>query len=129
MSQVRIGTADRVLLGPGFTKVSGLGKAEGKGQKVEWSAADGTRDMGARRGFVGLLAGALAALRLAQLIDAVEGGLFVALRQSRVIEHRVDEVVHGSLQHHHRLAYVKQLGGAFADDVDAQDLARLAMED
>src|SRR6266446_6062824 len=65
----------------------------------------------------------------AQPVDAVEGRHFVAFRQGGVIEHRVDEVVYRSAEREHRLADVDQLAGTFADDVDAEQLAGLAVKD
>src|ERR1043166_6401294 len=64
-----------------------------------------------------------------ELVDAVEGGGLVALGERRVVEDRVDEVVNRALQGHHGLADVQNLGRALADDVDAEYLARLAVED
>src|ERR1044072_3322828 len=63
-----------------------------------------------------------------ELVDAVEGGSLVALGERRVVEDRVDEVVNRALQDHHGLADVQNLGRALADDVDAEDFARLAVE-
>ena len=49
--------------------------------------------------------------------------------ERRVIEDRVDEVVDVPSEHHDGLADVHEFAGPFADDVDAQDLARFAVED
>src|SRR6266581_4080513 len=61
--------------------------------------------------------------------DAVEGGRFVAFGEGWVIEDRVDEVVNGTAKDHDRLADVDQFRRALAKDVNAEDLARIAMED
>src|SRR5664279_2356648 len=70
-----------------------------------------------------------ALLKPHQLVDTVECGYLVTLRQSRIVEHRLHEVIDSAFQNHHRLADVQQFGGPFADDVHAQNLARLPMED
>src|SRR6476620_10024926 len=62
-------------------------------------------------------------------VDAVEGRDLVAFRERRVIEHGVDEVVDRSAERQHRLADVDQLAGTLADNVDAEQLAGLAMKD
>ena len=64
-----------------------------------------------------------------QLVDAVECGGFVTLRQSWIVEHRLHEVIDGAFQNHHRLPDMQQFGGPFANDVHAQNLARFAMKD
>src|SRR6266436_6099813 len=56
-------------------------------------------------------------------VDAVERGHFVAFRERRVIEHRIDEVVDRAAKREHRLTDVDQLAGTLADDVDAEQLA------
>src|SRR5437667_5812637 len=62
-------------------------------------------------------------------VDAVEGRDLVAFRQGRVVEHRVDEVVDRAAERQHRLTDVDQLAGTLADDVDAEQLAGLAVKD
>src|ERR1044072_2356691 len=62
-----------------------------------------------------------------EVVDAVEGGSLVALGERRVVEARVDEVVNRALQDHHGLADVQNLGRPLADDVDAENFARLAV--
>ena len=64
-----------------------------------------------------------------QAAQAIEGGHLVALGEGGVVEDGVDEVVHRAAQGHHRLADVDQLAGALADNVHAQHLAGVAMED
>src|SRR5215469_1657115 len=61
--------------------------------------------------------------------ETVEGRRLVALRQRWIVEDRGDEVVHGSIERHDGLPDVDQLACAFADDVDAEHLAGVAMED
>src|SRR5579864_4631567 len=69
------------------------------------------------------------ALVTGQPAEAVEGCGLVALRQGRVVEYRLHEIIHGAFQRHHRLADVDQFAGSLADDVDSQYFARVAMED
>src|SRR5437763_1560234 len=70
---------------------------------VDASAAAGSRDL-------------LTALpEMPQLVAAVEGGDFIALRQRRIIEDGVDEIVDRRLEGDRHLADVDQLGGAGAD--------------
>src|SRR6266436_1216746 len=64
-----------------------------------------------------------------EAVDAVEGRHFVAFCQCGVIEHRVDEVVDRAAERQNCLADVDQLARPFADDVDAEQLAGLAMKD
>src|SRR5690242_4089302 len=64
-----------------------------------------------------------------QLVQPVEGRRLVAFGQRRVVEDGVDEVFDRALQDHHRLAYVQQLRRAFADNVYAQYLFRVAVKD
>ena len=61
--------------------------------------------------------------------DAVEGGDLVALGEGGVVEDGVDEVLDGAAEGHDGLADVDEFCGAFADDVDAEDLAGVAVED
>src|SRR5271166_3901639 len=67
-------------------------------------------------------------LKPGQAIHAVKRGCLVALGQSGIVEHGIDEIVYGALQHHHRLSDVHQLRRALADNVHAQDLPRLAVK-
>ena len=64
-----------------------------------------------------------------QAAETVERRGLVALGERRVVEDGVHEVVHRAAERHDRLADVQQLAGALADDVHAEDLARLAVED
>src|SRR5579863_1325379 len=68
-------------------------------------------------------------LQLRQLVQTVERSGLVALGQGRIVEYGLDKIVDGSLQDEDRLSDVKKLGGAFADDVDAQDFFGLPVED
>jgi hypothetical protein len=52
-------------------------------------------------------------------VDPVERSHFIAFRQGRVIEHRVDEVIDFATERQHRLTNVNQLARALADDMDA----------
>src|SRR5260370_40078689 len=70
-----------------------------------------------------------AALETRELVHAVERRGLVAFGQRRVIENRFDKIVDLAIENQHGLPDVQQLRRAFADDVDAQQLARLAMED
>src|SRR6266478_2165127 len=64
----------------------------------------------------------------AEPVGAVECRHLIAFRQGRVIEYRVDEVIDLAAERQYRLADVNQLARAFADDVDAEQLAGLAVE-
>ena len=64
-----------------------------------------------------------------QASKAIEGRHLVALRQRRIVEDRIDEIVHRAAQRHDGLADVDQFAGAFADNVDAQHLARVTVKD
>lgn len=64
----------------------------------------------------------------ADLVVAVEGGDFVALSEGGVVEDGVDEVVEGAAEGQDGLAYVNELCGLGADDVDAQQLPRVPVE-
>src|SRR2546426_11754753 len=68
-------------------------------------------------------------LRSCQSIDAVEGRRAVTLGEGGVIEDVVDEEVHCSAVSQDCLADVDEFGGAVAEDVDAEQLQRGAMED
>ena len=58
----------------------------------------------------------------------VEGGRFIAFGERGVIEDRIDEVIDLAAEGQHGLPDVHQFAGAVADDVDAQQLPRLAVE-
>src|ERR1700722_2003090 len=60
---------------------------------------------------------------------AVEGRNLVTLRQSRIVEHGFGEVINNTAERHDGLADVDQLARVFPDDMNAQHLARIAMED
>src|SRR6185436_15141425 len=64
-----------------------------------------------------------------ELVQAGQRGDLVALGERRIVEDVIDEVAHRTSERHHGLADVYELGRAFADDVDAQDLPRLLMEE
>src|SRR5579863_8143369 len=53
----------------------------------------------------------------------------VALREGWVVENGVDKIIDGAAEDHHRLAYVHQFARAFAYDVDAKNLTRVAVKD
>src|ERR1700733_6637301 len=61
-------------------------------------------------------------------VDAVERGSLVALGKGGVIEHRINKVVQCTAERHNSLADVQQFAGALADDVHAQQVSCLAME-
>ena len=63
------------------------------------------------------------ALKLHEFIQPVKRRRFIALRQRRIVEDRIHEIIDGAAENHHRLADVQQFGRAFADDVNAQHLA------
>src|SRR5665213_1994286 len=62
-------------------------------------------------------------------VQPVKRGSLIAFRQGGIIENGIDKIVDRRIQRHHRLANVDQLARAFADDVNAQQLPRVAMED
>src|SRR5271169_4112759 len=64
-----------------------------------------------------------------QPVHAVEGGIFVTFGESGIIENGIYKVINLSAQGHHRLADVDQFAGALTDDVDAQHIAGLAVEE
>src|SRR5579859_2527756 len=64
-----------------------------------------------------------------QAADTIESGNLITLGKRGVVEHGLDEVVDIAAQGHYRLPDVHQFAGALADDVDAEDLAGIAMED
>ena len=53
---------------------------------------------------------------------------FVTLRQSRIIENRVDKIIEFAAVGHDGLADVHQLGRAFADHMDAEEFPGLGMK-
>jgi hypothetical protein len=61
-------------------------------------------------------------------VQAVEGGGFVALGESGVVENGVDEIVDGAVESEDSLADVKEFGGAFTDDVDAEEMLGVGIE-
>src|SRR5262245_40691610 len=71
---------------------------------------------------------AIGLLKPNQLVDAVKRRRLIALGQCRIIKYRFDEIIDRALQDHHRLPDVQQFGCPFADDVDAENLACLAVE-
>src|SRR5579864_6809729 len=75
-------------------------------------------------GIAGLLA-----LKPGELIQPVERRRLVAFGELRVIENRVHEVLYRSFENEHGLADVQQLGSAFSDNVDSEQLLGLAMKD
>src|SRR5215469_13020751 len=67
-------------------------------------------------------------LEYAEPVDPVECRDFVTFREGRVIEYRVDEVVDFPTKRQHRLTDVDQLARPFANDVDTEQLAALAVK-
>src|SRR5262245_32798079 len=68
-------------------------------------------------------------LRHPQTIDPVEGCGLVALRERRIVEDCVDEVIDLAAEAEHRLADVHELRGFCTDDVHAEQPAIVAMKD
>src|SRR5437016_12878958 len=64
-----------------------------------------------------------------QLVQAVKRGGLVAFGQGRIIEDRVDEVFDRAFQDEDRLPDMEKLRRAVANDVNAQQLFGLAVED
>src|SRR5438876_1046751 len=64
-----------------------------------------------------------------EAIQAVQRGHLVGLRERRVVEDVVDEVVDGPAEGEDRLADVHELRGLLADDVDATEPVRGALEE
>src|SRR5579884_736996 len=64
-----------------------------------------------------------------QLIQPIERRRLVAFRQRRIVEYRVHEILHRSLQREHRLPDVQQFRRPFSNDVHTQQLFRLRLED
>src|SRR5258708_32859661 len=69
------------------------------------------------------------ALKPGQLIQPIERCRLIALGQRRVIENSIHEVLYRAFENEHCLADVQQLGSAFPDDVDSEQLLSLAMKD
>src|ERR1700687_2313208 len=65
---------------------------------------------------------------LPQFVETVEGGGFIAFRQRRVVEDGVREILDGSLERKNSLPDVEQLRRAFSDDVYAQQLFGIGIE-
>src|SRR2546422_3831774 len=65
----------------------------------------------------------------AELVGGVERRDLVALRQRRVVEDRLEEVVDPAPQGQHRLADMDQLRRAAPDDVDAEESPILPVEE
>src|SRR5687767_7910348 len=61
--------------------------------------------------------------------EAVVGGVLVGVGERRVIEDHVDEQIDRAAELDGGLADVHELAGALADHVDADDLARFALDD
>src|SRR6185369_12849836 len=68
-------------------------------------------------------------LELAELVQAVERGRFIALCQSGIVEDCVHKILHGPFERHDSLSDVKQLAGSLAYDMHAEDLFGFAVED
>src|SRR6266852_1269731 len=65
---------------------------------------------------------------LPQFVKTVEGGGLVAFRQRRVVEDGVREILDGALKREISLPDVEQLGRASSDDVHAQQLFGIGIE-
>ena len=61
--------------------------------------------------------------------DAVECGGLVALGEGGIVKNCIDEVVNRSAKRHNGLADMNELRSSLADDVNAEDLARVTVED
>ena len=68
-------------------------------------------------------------LKYAETVDAVERRYFVAFCQRRIIEYGLDKIIDFSTERQHRLTDMDQFAGPLADDVSAEQLAGLAVED
>ena len=68
-------------------------------------------------------------LKLADAVEAVEGGYLITLGKRGVVEDGIDEIIELAAKRHDRLADVHELAGTFADDVDAKDGVGDAVED
>src|SRR3569623_412058 len=66
---------------------------------------------------------------LGHTVEGVEGGELVGLGEGRVVEGVLDEVVDGAAEVEDGLSEKYELGGAFADDVGAEEFAALEVED
>ena len=64
-----------------------------------------------------------------QAAESVESRGLVALGKSWIVEYGVDEVFDRAAEDHDGLADVHQFAGAFADDVDAENFAGVAVKD
>src|SRR5262245_56963274 len=64
-----------------------------------------------------------------ELVEPGEGGHLVTLGERRIVEDVVDKISHGARERHHGLPDVHQLSRTLTDDVDAQQLARLLVEE
>src|SRR5256885_6784766 len=67
-------------------------------------------------------------LEARQLVQAVERGGLVTLRQRRIVEDGIDKVLDRGAQDHNRLADVEQFACPLANDVNAQNQLRIAMK-
>src|SRR3569833_360996 len=66
---------------------------------------------------------------LGHAVEGVEGGDLVGFGERGVVEGVLDEVVDGAAEVEDGLSDMYELGGAFADDVCAQELAAFEVED
>src|SRR6476659_8996659 len=71
----------------------------------------------------------IAVCNAAETVDAVKRCRLVGFGKRGVVEYRVDEVIEFAAKRHDRLSNVQQLAGPFSDDVHAEQVACLAMED
>src|SRR5262245_42338471 len=68
-------------------------------------------------------------LDITHTVPGIEPGDLVGFGERRIVEGILDEIFDGALQVEHGLADVHEFGRAFADDVDAEEAARLQGED
>src|SRR5579885_697215 len=64
-----------------------------------------------------------------QLIQPVKRRRLVTFCERRIVEDRIHEIIHRALENEHRLPDVQQFGGAFADDMHAEQFPGFAVED
>jgi hypothetical protein len=63
-----------------------------------------------------------------KLVQAIQRGDLVGLRERRVVEYSVPEVLDRAAESEHCLADVDQFGRSFAQGVDAEDREFVSME-
>src|SRR5579883_1086551 len=63
-----------------------------------------------------------------ELVQPVEGRRFVALGERRIVEHRIHEIIDLAAENEHRLPDVQQFARSLADDVNPENIPRLAVK-